>query len=227
MKREAVTIAHVFSWEALFMALDERFKFGLTRTELALLAPFAAAAFGLAVKYGRPIASILYRRLLIAVGAAVLVLGVSSAEASTSRMVLIAGEERTVLEEMPDGVVLERTEARDVLYLDWSIALDVILIDMRRPRAYTAGAVPGVGWGLRWCPEFWTLSDAFLGLDLVVSAGLEIPDGSPVGASFSGLLALTIGNLGSIGGGLRARIGFGDFPDDVVPTLAIGVRYSP
>jgi len=228
MKNHGAGIAHGSSWSVAIVLLNRRFHWGLDGLEIAAVSGAAASCIALFAQYGRPIGAALYQKLLAALGAIFLVmLAVSTASATNGRVVLVAGEERTVLEETSDGEVLERTEQNDVLYLDYSVSLDLLVIDMSRPRKYTAGAVPGVGWGLRWCPEWWTLSESFLGLDLVVGGGLLVPEDAPVGATISALLAVTVGNVGSVGGGVRALIGFGDTPDDVVPTIALGLRYSP
>ncbi len=67
--RASAPYANSLSWTALAMALDERFHWSLTRTELAFIALGAAAVFHAAIKYGRPIAAALYRRVLKRVGA--------------------------------------------------------------------------------------------------------------------------------------------------------------
>ena len=51
------------------------------------------------------------------------------------------------------------------LWLGLSASIQVFKINMQT-RDYSVGLIPGIGYGIKWKPEFWTLSEALLGLDL-------------------------------------------------------------
>jgi len=60
-----------------------------------------------------------------------------------------------------EGTALDFVETVDVpeLYLDLSISLDFFTIDWKT-KEYTVGVSPGIGYGLKWAPEFWTFSSS-------------------------------------------------------------------
>lgn len=148
------------------------------------------------------------------------------AEASEAKIVISCARTTTiaVLDEVEETCLPGDEET----WLDLSVSLDTVVFSLSRPRTYSVGLVPGVGWGFRWKPGWWTLSDAMLGIDLIVGGGFDIPDDSgPVAINVSTLLAVTIGNLFGVGAGFRYALGLGDREDDFVPIVSLGLRHSP
>ncbi len=50
------------------------------------------------------------------------------------------------------------------LWLGLSANIQLFIIDLQS-REYRVGVTPGIGYGLKWRPSFWTISKALLALD--------------------------------------------------------------
>lgn len=64
--------ANQVSWNVAVVLLNRRFHWGLDGLEIAAISATIATCVHAVAKYGRPIAAALYRRLLAAVGATLL-----------------------------------------------------------------------------------------------------------------------------------------------------------
>ena len=77
----------------------------------------------------------------------------------------------------PDPEIESEEQAKmqligEQLWLGVSVGLDIVVIDLKE-RSYKIGLVPGIGYGLKWRPDWWTLTDSFLGLDLFVEFSFQ------------------------------------------------------
>jgi hypothetical protein len=53
-----------------------------------------------------------------------------------------------------------------------SANLDLVTINLTTRRSQV-GFSPGLAFGVKWCPKWWTLSDSFLGIDALVDAKFQ------------------------------------------------------
>lgn len=118
-------------------------------------------------------------------------------------------------------------DEKAVLYVDFSASLSAFVIDLDS-RAYQVGAIPGIGYGIKYAPSWWTLSDVFLSLDVFIQAGfVEEPELEPSGPdyfSWQVLPSLTIGNLVSIGVGGNFGISLHkELESKISPVLSLGL----
>lgn len=233
--KTAAPYGNVLSVETLLMALDERFHFAFTRTELAIAGVFISAALHFTIrvlipavwKYTRPIARALYRRLLAAVGAAVIVLFAFPAIADDGtplRIVVECAKADLVLSEATNEITDEC--ARPRIYFDIGVQFGGVAFNLDRPRAVLAGFNAGTGYGFRWLPDFWKLSDAFFSIDLFINAGFAAREdaGDVLALGFTAVFSFM--NIVGGGFGYQWEIGFGDAPDDSTPIGVLGVVHS-
>jgi hypothetical protein len=128
----------------------------------------------------------------------------------------------------PEGVSadLGPVEVVKTLWLAPSVGLDVFSLDTTS-KEYRAGLIPGVGYGLKWKPSGWTLTDAVLSLDLFVQANLLEPD-DEAGSKFFAVDALpivTVIDWVSVGFGPSVRLSLTDGIDDTTHWIfSFGVR---
>jgi hypothetical protein len=73
--------------------------------------------------------------------------------------------------------LLGDTQLNDVLWLGPSVGIDMAT-RYSADNTWTAGVVPGVGYGLKWRPRGWTFSNNALALDLFVAAGFVTGNGA-------------------------------------------------
>lgn len=73
--------------------------------------------------------------------------------------------------------LLGDTQLTDVLWLGPSVGIDMAT-RYSADNTWTAGIVPGVGYGLKWRPKGWTITNNALALDLFVAAGFVSGNGN-------------------------------------------------
>lgn len=117
----------------------------------------------------------------------------------------------------------------DTLYLDLSAGIDVFVINLNT-REYNLGAVPGVGYGLKYAPGWWTLSPVFLAVDVVAQAGVvEATDDFDGPDYFTAQLLCNVilGDWISVGLGPAINVSLHEgLSDSVDPVLSVGIRKS-
>lgn len=108
----------------------------------------------------------------------------------------------------PPGVLLSATD-RNLFWISPSISADFISIDLDA-KTYRAGVIPGVGYGVRFSPSWWTATASFLALDLFFSGAVQNnPDPHASGPQFFAidvLAVLTAVDAVGVGIGLRNLI---------------------
>lgn len=117
------------------------------------------------------------------------------------------------------------------LYLALSAGFDVFSINLKS-REYKLGAVPGVGYGLKYSPEWWTITPVLFALDVYASAGLvqnvSQLDGVTTNPSFFAMRILaqvTIADWIGVGFGPDIEISLNKgVKDQISPVLTLGVR---
>lgn len=219
----AAPYANTLGFEALLMALDERFKFGLTRTELALLAPAGALALHFLWKYGRPIAKALYKKLLVATGAALILIS-SAAYASEARLVADCAEEVEMLNGETNQI--EKTCKRERVYFDLGLRFGGVAFKLNRPREILAGFDAGAGWGLRVRPDWWDFTPSFFSLDLFANAGYVAREGTDDAVAVGGLLVLSLFDWFGVGIGINHAFGLGSSKDETTFIGSAGLAKS-
>lgn len=148
------------------------------------------------------------------------------AEASDNAVVIISRQVGTSTINV-DGVIEVVPLEEPELFIDFSGSINAFVIDLDT-RKYQIGAIPGIGYGLKWSPAFWTLSDVFLAFDLFLSAGIvEVPELELDGLDYFDvqvLPALTFANLFTIGfGGSFGVALHKDQPNRTAKVLTIGI----
>ncbi len=112
------------------------------------------------------------------------------------------------------------------LYFDLGVQFAGVAINLDRPRGVLAGFNAGSGYGLRWCPDWWTWSDALLLIDLFVNFGVNTVE--HVGTSLDIGLAGMVSIANIVGGGIgyQWRLGLGELADDEKPVALVGIVHS-
>jgi hypothetical protein len=109
-----------------------------------------------------------------------------------------------------------------------SIGFDVFQIDLKS-RQYVTGIVPGIGYGLKYCPKGWTATTAVLALDLFVQASLVDNSTAIPGAKYFTIEALpivTILDWVSIGFGADEYVGVSSLPSELHWVFSFGMKKS-
>lgn len=114
------------------------------------------------------------------------------------------------------------------IYFDIGIQLGGVVVKLDRPRALLAGFDAGAGYGFRWNPSWWTVSNALIGVDLFASAGLAALDDElvPNAIRLAGLVVVTVANWFGVGGGYAYSLGLGDREDEGAWLMVVGVSTS-
>ncbi len=223
----AAPYINVTFWEGALMSLDEWLHLEPTRTQLSFLALGCAVGSHLFLRYVVPLFAIVYRgikkRLAAWAGAGLLVLVCGSAEASPIGVTIECA--KTVEKLNGETNQIETECERRRLYFDLGVMFGGLAFRLQRPRELLAGFNAGTGYGFRWCPDFWTLTPAFLAIDVFVNAGYVAREGGD--AVQVGLLgAISIMNFLGAGLGYEWVLGFGDAPDMQTPIGTVGVATS-
>lgn len=114
------------------------------------------------------------------------------------------------------------------IWLGPSVGFDVFTYDTST-KQYAAGIIPGVGYGLKYKPAWWKLSDAFLALDVFVSAVLADDDPNHSGSdhfNIDVIPIITFMDWVSVGYGPRFQIGLDTEEGDHHGLFSFGVRKS-
>jgi hypothetical protein len=120
---------------------------------------------------------------------------------------------------------IEQECGRRRIYFDLGIMFGGLAFKLERPRELLAGFNAGTGYGFRWCPDFWTLTPAFLAIDVFLNAGYLAREGGD--AVRVGVLgAVSMMNFLGAGLGYQWVLGFGDSPDMKTPIGTVGVASS-
>lgn len=109
-----------------------------------------------------------------------------------------------------------------------SIGFDVFQIDLKT-RQYVTGIVPGIGYGLKYCPKGWTATSAVLAVDLFVQASLVDNSTAIPGAKYFTIEALpivTILDWVSIGFGADEYVGVSSLPSELHWVFSFGMKKS-
>jgi hypothetical protein len=69
----------------------------------------------------------------------------------------------------PIDLQQEKAKGGDVVWLGLGASVNLLQIDLSTKK-YVLGISPGLGFGLRWSPAWWSLTDTFLSLDLFFNA---------------------------------------------------------
>lgn len=206
------------------LLLAERFGWRLSPEEAIALT--AAALWGW--HRLRPLAKALYGKLLAWAGVAAFVLTFlpGSAGASPARVVLDCAESVEVLRGDTNEIEEECTDP--TWFFDAGIKFDGIVLRLNRPRDLLVGFSTGLGYGLRFSPEWWTYTAAFLALDLFAGGGFEAGlEGQDGAVSINGLAVLTFINWIGAGFGVQHAFGLGARSDvtDVLGTFGVSTSF--
>lgn len=117
----------------------------------------------------------------------------------------------------------------DQLWFSPGISLDFFSIELGS-RIWAAGVTPGVGYGLKWKPNWWTATSCFLALDLFLQANIVETTDAHDGLDYFKLdlfPILTVIDWVGIGIGPRFMIALDkDLPDDTEWVFSFGLRTS-
>lgn len=223
--------ANVTGWEGALMALDEWLHLEPTRTQLSFLALGCAVVSHLVLKYGVPLLAIIYRgirkRLAAWAGAGLVLFACSGAEASPVGITIECAKYAEALD--PEGSSTDPAPTKECerrrLYFDLGVMFGGLAFKLDRPRELLAGFNAGTGYGFRWCPDFWTLTPAFLAIDVFLNAGYVAREGGDA-VQFGLLGAVSLMNFLGAGLGYEWVLGFGDAPDMKTPIGTVGVATS-
>jgi hypothetical protein len=114
------------------------------------------------------------------------------------------------------------------LWFSPSIGFDVFQVDLKT-RQYVTGIVPGIGYGLKYCPAGWTATSAVLAVDLFVQAALVDNTATTPGAKFFSIEALpilTILDWVSLGFGVDEYVGVSSLPSELHWVFSFGLKKS-
>lgn len=227
MKEAAKTgapYANVLGVESVLMALDERFSLDFTRTELAIAGVFISAALHFGIKYGRPIAAAMYRKLLKWAGAALIVLVPMTVDASEARLVVDCAEEIEILNGETNQI--EKECKRERVYFDMGLRFGGVAFKLNRPREILAGFDAGTGYGIRVRPDWWTFTPSFFSTDIFVNGGYLAREGTDDAVTVGALLVITLFDWIGIGGGISHAFGLGNSPDETTWVGTLGLAKS-
>lgn len=199
----------------------------LTAKQLGLLAlaiGFAVHRLPWAWSKVKPILSGLYGKLLKWAGAALLVLVPMTADASEARVVLDCAEEVEVLNGKTNEI--EKECKRERVYLDLGLRFGGVAFKLNRPREILAGFDAGTGYGVRWRPDFWSLTPSLVSVDLFVNGGYLAREGTGDAVSVGTLLVVTLFDWLGFGGGISHAFGLGNSPDETTWVGTLGIARS-
>lgn len=221
--KKAIGYAGAASVGEVLMLLAERFDLQLNAREVF----YAGLAIVWLVHRLAPLAKVLYVRLLAWAGVAAFVVTFLSgtARASPARVVLDCTESVEVL--MADTNEIEEECKDPEWFLDAGVKFDGVVLRMNRPREILVGFSTGLGYGLRFSPEWWTYTAAFLALDLFAGGGFEAGlEGQDGAVSINGLAVLTFINWIGAGLGVEHAFGLGARPDETAFLGTFGIATS-
>jgi hypothetical protein len=122
-----------------------------------------------------------------------------------------------------------RGDARGPVFVDMSVSLDFFSIDLSS-RDYAAGVSPGVGYGIKWKPDWYTLTDVLVAFDLFVQAQIVERNDALSGPDFFAidvLPVITIADWVGVGLGPRFQISLHPEADSsTVGVFTFGLRTS-
>lgn len=114
------------------------------------------------------------------------------------------------------------------VWLGPSVGFDVFQIDLKT-RQYVTGIVPGIGYGLKYKPAGWTLTNAVIALDVFVQASLVDNSTAVPGAKYFAIEALPIVTFidwVSVGFGAEEFIGVSSLPSELHWVFSFGMKKS-
>jgi hypothetical protein len=109
------------------------------------------------------------------------------------------------------------------LFLAPAVTIDAFTLNLSTGE-YEIGAIPGVGYGIRWNPYKWE-SNYLIGLDVFMKASLNGTD-NPNYFGIQVSPAITIINWFTIGYGPEFRLGLGEVPNKTVWLFRFGISKS-
>jgi hypothetical protein len=120
-------------------------------------------------------------------------------------------------------------DGKETFYFGTTIGFDAIVVDMET-RNYKTGVIPGVGWGLKWRPTWWTQSPSFIALDLFAEAAIAETNDAHSGSDVFGISILPVVTLFgwvSVGYGANIQISLDSaVPDDTHAIMSFGLKHS-
>jgi hypothetical protein len=114
------------------------------------------------------------------------------------------------------------------VWLGPSVGFDVFQIDLKT-RQYVTGIVPGIGYGLKYKPAGWTMTNAVIAFDVFVQASLIDNSTTVPGAKYFAIEALPIVTLIdwiSVGFGMEEFIGVSSLPSELHWVFSFGMKKS-
>ena len=135
----------------------------------------------------------------------------SPAFGSPARITVECAKHETKLVESTNAI--EQVCVKSRVYFDIGVQFAGVAFNLNRPRDILAGYNAGMGYGFRWAPDFWTLSDSFLAIDLFLNAGLDIRENEPDAVQIGLAGMVTLMNIIAGGVGYQWELGFGDRAD--------------
>jgi hypothetical protein len=109
-----------------------------------------------------------------------------------------------------------------------SVGFDIFSYDVKT-HAYSLGIIPGVGYGLKYCPAGWTATSAVFAVDLFVQAGLLDESATVPGGNYFAIQAIPIVTFldwFSVGFGPDELIGLSTAPSELHWLFSFGLRKS-
>ncbi len=169
------------------------------------------------------------RLLLPAIAALLILCGAPPARAEFGRTYL-SGPHAEPVQPLPtDGATGDvKVGATGDLWLGPSVGFDVFQIDLKS-RQYVTGIVPGIGYGLKYKPAGWTMTNAVIAFDVFVQASLIDNSSSVPGAKYFAIEALpilTIIDWVSVGFGAEEFIGVSSLPSELHWVFSFGMKKS-
>ena len=147
----------------------------------------------------------------------------ATAEASPARLVADCAQQDEHLSASTNQI--EKVCTRPRVYFDIGVQFGGAAFKLSRPREQLVGFNAGSGYGFRWLPDFWTLSDSFIAIDLFVVAGfVSREEGDSLDLGLTAML--TFGNLVGGGFGYQWSLGFKGAPDAQTPIGVLGIVHS-
>jgi hypothetical protein len=124
-----------------------------------------------------------------------------------------------------ESVQLENAIKDSTIYLGPSVSFD-LFIKEKTTGQYKIGAIPGVGYGIKYNPFKWK-KNFLIGIDLFAQANLSEEDNTHSGFDYFNvdlLPVVTILNWVGIGYGPRFKIGLDGVPNTHTTLFSIGIR---
>ncbi len=134
------------------------------------------------------------------------------ADASEARIVVECATYKKVID--PEVSATEMVDSKECdrarIYFDIGSQFAGVAFNLDRPRDVLAGFVAGNGYGFRWCPDFWTATNAFLSVDVFLNGGLDLKEDEPDAVMIGLSTVVTLFSIIGGGVGWLWELGFGD-----------------